>query len=251
MTPMPKLVCPLLLCLFCWTAQAAATAVAPFELVTADLNPYAIDKHPEAPGALVELVESLAQKLGHEQKVSFFPWARAVATAQNQSRTAVLPLTRSPEREAKFQWLVKLYPVRFVFITRTDQNKDANTVEQARKLSITVLRGALNFDQLLKHDFDKDKIIQETTIENAFKALDHGMVDAYYGPEAVGLTTLHNSGRKMKDYQVGLVLEQNEIWLAAGNGFTDPEIKWMQQSFDAMKKDGTYGRVLKKYHLPE
>lgn len=243
-----KLLLPFLLA---WSLSAQAQKTEPFEVVTADLNPYAIDNHPEAPGALVELVELLSKRLGHEQNVSFFPWARAVAIAQNQQRTAILPFTRSPERENKFQWLVKLYPVRFVFITRSDQSKPAQTEEQARKLSITVLRGALNYDQLVNHGFDKASIIQETTIDNAFKALDHGMVDAFYGPEAVGLMTLNKTGRKLSDYKVGLMLEQNEIWLAAGKGFSEADIKLIQSSFDAMKKEGIYARVLKKYKLPE
>jgi polar amino acid transport system substrate-binding protein len=241
-----------LLCLLTLVTHAQGiTPPEPFELVTSDLAPYAIANQPTSPGALVELVETMMQRMGRAQQVRFVPWARAVAMAQTGERIAILPLSRTPEREAKFRWLVKLYPVRFVFITRDDAKRPAQTLEQARQLSVGVLRGAPNLTQLLNHGFDRKLISEETTIESIFKSLDHGLIEAYYGPEAVGLTTLRATGRDPARYRIGLLLEQNEIWLAGSAKFNDNDIKILQKTLDALKKDGTYSRLLKKYHLPE
>lgn len=241
-----------LFCLLAGTAHGQSlTPPEPFELVTSDLAPYAIANQPTSPGALVELVETMMQRMGRAQRVRFFPWARAVAMAQTGERIAILPLTRTPEREGKFRWLVKLYPVRFVFITRDDAKKPAQTLEQARQLSVGVLRGAPNLTQLLNRGFDKRLIAEETTIDSIFKSLDHGLIEAYYGPEAVGLTALRTTGRDVSRYRVGLLLEQNEIWLGGSSQFNDHDIKILQQTLDALKKDGTYSKLLKKYHLPE
>jgi polar amino acid transport system substrate-binding protein len=231
----------------------AADAPVPYRIVSGDLRPFAADHHPEAPGMLVELVELMASRTQRTQKavkVEFFPWIRAVSIAQGEPRCAILPLTRTPEREAKYQWLVKLYQQRFAFITPAT-NSTVNTIGDARKLKIVVLRGSPNVAQLLNRQISATNIVEESSVEMMLKDLDSGIADAIYGGDVVNMETVRSTGRKMQNYRVGMMLESGDIWLAASGGFTPAEIDAFRDAYNALKKDGTYTRLQKKYGISE
>jgi polar amino acid transport system substrate-binding protein len=231
-------------------AATAAESPVPYRIVSGDLRPFAADNHPAAPGMLVELVEQMASRAQHPVKVEFFPWARAVGIALGEPRCAVLPLTRTPEREAKFQWLVKLYQQRFAFITPAAK-RSVNNLNDARQLKIVVLRGSPNVAQLLNHQISAANIVEESSVEMMLKDLDTGIVDAIYGGDVINMETVRSSGRKTQDYYVGMMLESGDIWLASSGGFTRSEIDALQDAYNTLKKDGTYSRLLKKYGISE
>lgn len=228
----------------------AVETPAPYRIVSGDLRPFAVDNHPEAPGMLVELVELMTIHTQHPVKVEFFPWARAVSTALGEQRCAILPLTRTPERETKYQWLVKLYQQRFAFITPAAKTA-ITTIDDARKMKIVVLRGSPNVAQLLNHQFHAANVVEESNVEMMLKDLDTGIVDAIYGGDVINMETVRSTGRKVQDYRVGMMLESGDIWLAASSGFTTAEIDALRDAYSALKKDGTYSRLLKKYNVPE
>jgi polar amino acid transport system substrate-binding protein len=228
-------------------SATAANEVAPFRVVSADLMPFAQGGHPEVPGALVELVEAMATKVGQPLKVEFYPWARAVALSNTELRVAVIPLTRSPDRERQYQWLVKLYRQRYIMLTRADRPK-VESVHQARTLKkLGVLRGSVTVAYALNNGISKANLLEATSVEAGLKDLDAGITDAYLGGDAIALGTIRASGRQRSDYQIGLVLGSGDFWLAGSQGFTESDTLALRKAFDALVKDGSYDRLLKKY----
>ncbi len=228
---------------------APAYSVAPFQVVSGDLPPFAIAAKPEQPGVLVELVELLTEKLSAPQKVHFFPWARAIATAQSQSRVAVLPMTRTPEREEQFVWLVKMAVQRFGPISKHSHKPRIDTLEQMRNLRIVVMRGSPTYDYLIRNNFKTEQILIESSIESMFKALDKGFVDVIYGSEQINTAVMQNTGRKLAHYHIGATVDLGEIWLAGSKDFTQQDAQAFQQAMAALHKDGSYARLMKKYNL--
>ncbi len=78
---------------------------APFRLVTSDLPPFANENQRDKPGFAVEITQAIAAKLGQQVKAEYYPWARAYALSQAEPRVVIIPLTRTPDRQAHFQWL--------------------------------------------------------------------------------------------------------------------------------------------------
>ncbi|MYN21267.1 hypothetical protein GTP81_31525, partial [Rugamonas sp. FT107W] len=103
-----------------WTLPAPAHAAPPepLRLLAADLPPYAVAQDGDNPGALVELVQEMARRMGTPVALEFYPWQRALALTGVQPRTLAVPLTRTPEREAHYRWLVRLRRQDFVFVGR-------------------------------------------------------------------------------------------------------------------------------------
>lgn len=239
----------LLLPLLLGTLPAQADEAARLSIVTGDLPPYAIEGQPQHPGLHVEVVEQLLKRTGNPVKVSFYPWARAIALAQHGPHTAILPLTRTPEREAQYTWLVKLDTQHFVFINRQG-DKPITTLEQARKLRIVVLRGSPNLAQLLGRQFNEAQIVQATKLEDMVRMVERGIVDALYGGNVINMEKIRATGRNPASFQTGILVESADMWLAGGKDFGEHEAGAWRLAYEAMAKDGALLRIYRSYGLP-
>lgn len=226
----------------------AADALPALRVVTGDLPPFAVEGHPEAPGVLVELVEQVLVRSGQPVRAEFYPWARAMATASSQARVAILPLTRTPEREAQFQWLLKLYVQHFSFINRSSQHA-VTDLAQARRLRLAVLRGSPNVAQLQRHGFDVRRAIQANSVEEMLRLLEKGLVDALFGGDLVCMDKVRSSGRNPADFQIGLLLESREVWLAGGKGFSEADGQRLREAHQALLREGVVERLFQAYGI--
>lgn len=229
--------------------DAGSGSAVPLQIVTGDLPPYAIEGQPQRPGLHVEVVEQVLRRAGTQVKAGFYPWARAIALTRQAQHTAILPLTRTPEREAHFTWLMKLDTQHFVFINRHGDTP-VTSLEQARKLRIAVLRGSPNLAQLLNRQFAETQIVQATKVEDMVRMLERGIVDALYGGNVINMEKIRASGRNPASFQTGMLVESADMWLAGGQGFSDSEQAAWRQAYDAMAKDGTLARLYRSYGLP-
>lgn len=227
------------------TAFAEAT---PLQLVSGHLPPFAIESQDERRGALVELVEAIMARAGWRQRVDFYPWARAMLMASSQPRTLILPLTRTPEREPNFQWLLRLYVQHFAFLTRPDQ-APVRDLEQAKRLRLVVLRGSPNRAQLLRHGIHEAKIIDAATVDDMHRMLELKMVDAVYGGTVINKRQARDSGRPADWLRDGMVLESGDMWLAASSGVSDAEQRQLLAAQQGLQTEGTLALLLRQYEL--
>jgi len=228
----------------------ASPAAPTLRLVSADLPPFAVDEasQPRRPGALVELVELLLARFGQPTQVEFFPWSRALHLSLQQPRVLVLPLTRTPEREAQFQWLIKLYAQRFVFMTRIGDPPVLN-LDQARGLRVAVLRGSPGMADLMRAGFSSRLVVNANSFEDAMRMLELQHVQTVYGSEAINQQLLRESGRKVVPLHFGMPLNTGEIWLAASGGISEAELRRLRELHLQMLRDGSAEAVFKAYGL--
>jgi polar amino acid transport system substrate-binding protein len=230
-------------------AASPSAAQPPLSLVTSDLPPMAMPGEAGQRGVLLDLVEAMLKRAGLAAQPEFFPWARAMLLAAEKPRTLILPLNRTSGREARFQWLVKLYAQRFAFITLASRPR-VDTIEQARSLRIACLRASSNVDQLQKQGVQLARVYQSTSIADMQRALEHGLVDAIYGSELIHTDAWRRSGRDIALLQTGLTLESAEVWLAAArNGISESEMLRLQQAHEALLADGSVESLFKRYGL--
>lgn len=229
----------------------AAPLIAPFIIVSGDLPPFAFANQAQSPGVAVEIAEALAQKLHYPVKVQFFPWARALAMAQSQKRVMILALTRIPEREDQYHWLVPIASQAYLFITHNKRHAPVQTMADAKTVTIGVLRGSPTLQHLLKNQFSEKRILPHASVENGLKALDSGIIDSYYGGELIAKNTMQSSGRHLQDYHFGLTLERGDLWLGGSKDFDQHDLDAIARAYDELKSEGTYARLLKKYLLLE
>ncbi|WP_295990179.1 ABC transporter substrate-binding protein [Rugamonas sp.] len=229
-----------------WCGACHAAPLQPYRLVAGELPPFATESDPRGQGALVEIVQELARRLGTPPKVEFYPWQRALMMTANLHHIAVLPLTRTPERESQYRWLAHLYMQRFVFVARHG-SVNVNDLDELRKRRVAVLRGSLHLEALTEQKFQH--LIECATASECMRMVATGLADASYGSEAVRRSALNLGHGKEADFDYSLPFRAGEIWLAGSLDFSDAEAASWRGAMAAMRADGSAARILRKYGL--
>jgi polar amino acid transport system substrate-binding protein len=99
-------------CLALPTLLASATALSrasapPATLlgITENLPPLNYEDELGPQGFSVELLRLMADQAGLGLELRVLPWARAMQMAESNAHSVLFSLTRTPEREAQFQWV--------------------------------------------------------------------------------------------------------------------------------------------------
>ncbi len=233
--------------LLCALALARAEAPEPVRLVAADLPPYAIAAGGDSPGSLVEIVQELARRLGTPATVEFYPWQRALALTGVLPRTAVLPLTRTPERETQYRWLVRLRLQNFVFVARhgaIDPRELRDPAALARR-SLVVLRGSPHRQMLQSLNFGM--VAECATVRECMRMVRKGVADATYGGEDIHRHAAGLDGNREADFDFSPVIRSGDVWLGGSLDFSEDEARKWRAAHEAMRADGTLARIQRKY----
>lgn len=232
----------------CAGAHAAdAPNAAPMRVVTANLPPFAIEDGGERPGALVELVRELGRRAAIPASFEFVPWTRAVFMAGALPRTAAFPLTRTPEREARFRWLVRLYEEKVGFIGPSGRF-DPSQPAALKARPVAVLRGAAQIERL--RGLGYTNLVEAANLHEALRFVRRGIADAVYG-EILIVGRLYRERYPGEPFvATGPVGPPSASWLAGSLGFSEAEGARLQKAMKSMIDDGTYLAIMKKYGMP-
>jgi polar amino acid transport system substrate-binding protein len=223
-----------------------ACAAEPVRISTSELAPYATERHPGEPGALHEMVAELVRRTGVTSTIEFVPWRRALFLTSSRPRSAVFPLTRSPEREAQYRWLAPLYHENFVFLSlKKNPNFNSASPERNKGRRIGALRGSLMIGYL--HQLGYPNVVEAASVEEGMRFLRRGIVDALCNDREILRSLL--GGNIHSDFAVSPTLRAATTWLGGSLDFSDAEAQRFEQAMKGMIEDGTYGRILKKYQL--
>jgi len=234
---------PLLLATALTLLPVAALPSEPLRLVVGEMPPYAMSDDPSGPGALVELTQELGRRVGEPVQVAFYPWTRALLASQ-QPRTLVLPLTRTPERERNYRWMVKIYKQKYLFIGRHGdrQLSDPALLRNAR---VVVVRGTPHKRTLI--DAHYAHVSECTTVKECMRMVKKGIADATYGAEDVHRYTAKLDGNKESEFEFSPVFQSGEVWLAGSTDISEEEARKWRSALESARTDGAIARILRKY----
>ncbi|MDE2577203.1 MAG: transporter substrate-binding domain-containing protein [Hyphomicrobiales bacterium] len=149
---------------------AAAPCLAPglqaseFSLFSLYWSPYVtIEKHDRIGGVGVALSERILKDAGLDAQVTFQPWARSYKMAQLGKNVLVIGLSRTPAREALFNWISPLFvapPPTLVF-ERSRRLPAPKTIAEMQQYRFCATPGTLAYDRLLALGFELDRNLFE------------------------------------------------------------------------------------------
>lgn len=235
----------------CWAA-GLAHAAEPLQWLSGGLPPFAWQEGAEAKGFANDLVKAMAQKLGRDSQVVFYPWARAVKLTTEKSNFGIFPLARTPDREHDFVWLIPLVKVDYVFL-ETNTNAVARAVEgearlaQLRTRRVGVLRGSPIINNLQARHFEH--ITEGKDYEELLRMLSSGLVDAVYAGRPMILASIVPAGYGQGAFRVNGVLGDATLYMAASKGVAAEEASLWRGAYTTLVKDGTVLKLQKKYGL--
>jgi polar amino acid transport system substrate-binding protein len=220
-------------------------AAGPLRIATSELPPFSMEHQPGSPGALVDMVKELNKRTGSPATIEFVPWRRALFLTASRPRSALFPLTRSPEREGQYRWLAPLYRETFVFLSRKDANFDNAHPERNKTRRIGMLRGSLMIKFL--HDEGYPNVVEAASVEESLRFLRRGIVDAVCGDREILRAMLGK--RFHSDYATSAPLRETTTWLGGSLDLTAADAGRYEQAMKDMIQDGSHARILKKYQL--
>jgi polar amino acid transport system substrate-binding protein len=206
-----------------------------------------VENSPDEPGFVYELLEVVHKKADLPYQPKFYPWARAQMMAKEPENTQymIFSVTRTPDREAQYQWVLNLLPIRTAFITLPGKEQ-INSIAEAREKN---LRVGVNQETpwhkfLLKENFENIDLV--TDEEFNAKKLMAGRIDAWYVPIDRAFYYLKKLGLQEQPV-AGEPLQTGDLYLAANLQFPAEIAAKLQAAFEAVKQENSYQDLYDKY----
>ncbi|MCW8944233.1 MAG: transporter substrate-binding domain-containing protein [Sedimenticola sp.] len=212
------------------------------KLVTSHLVPYSIQEGRQQ-GFMVDIVREIERRMGTHRPVLFLPWPRAIRNTRLSANHIIFPLTRTLEREAHFDWGIKVAPIDLVFVTLNGQQLD---LEQARSLATIVVQQNTPFEQYLRQQGFKNLVITTSAASIQIRMLQAGRVNAWF-------TARDLAGYSMKELFVpgpitySKPITSGHVYFAFSKQFPQTLKTEYQQIFKAMQSDGTFQQIMDRY----
>lgn len=212
------------------------------KLISADLRPYSIQEGGRS-GLIADVVIEIERRLGSNRSIDFLPWSRSQRRVMSQPNHLIFPLTRTADREAHYNWLIKVAPIELVFVTL---NGTVLSVEDAQKLEKISVHQDTPFEYFLKEHGFKNivrvhdsflthiSLLQKKRTQGWFTAKD---IAIYWGAE----TDLKEALTFSEALNVG------DLYIATSKVFPKDVALAYQHAFQEMAADGTYAAILDRY----
>ncbi|MCP5365467.1 MAG: transporter substrate-binding domain-containing protein [Hyphomicrobiales bacterium] len=237
------------LALMSGSAQAAE-----LRLLCAELPPFcyhdpspirtAVGERTGVPKGLVyDTVAAMAPYAGHSGRIEFMGWTVAQQLAQSGSNIGILALTRSPNREANYRWLVEIYRDDLLLVGTP--GVDVSSLDAVKDRPIGVLRTSGAQALLREQGFTRIS----PRAQEWMNALDlrERHIDAWLGPRLMIVYAYREIGADPASLSFGMIVRPSPIYLAGSQDVSDEEMTRWQDAFKRIKADGTYERILATY----
>lgn len=234
---------------------AAATAAAgaqaqELRLLAAELPPYtyqvpsaSVSEQPgPGRGVIHDLVKELARRVGHSGHIEYMPWYRAQEIAQRGPRVGILALTRSPEREAQYRWLVELLQDDLVLVG--SPGVDVSDLSRVKDRPVGVLErsGA----EALARSLNFSKVSPQREEWMNAKGMKDRRIDAWIAPRAMVVHAVREVRGNLDVLQFGQVIRTSRLYLASSPDLPDAEAQQWQAAWAAMQADGSAARIMRQ-----
>lgn len=198
-----------------------------------------------AKGLACDVMEEVARRAGHSGTVEVLPVARAQEVLRVPGNFFITPMVKDPALEKVNHFFAKLVDDEFVFVGLQGSKLDISSVDAARHLNIGVLRASSAIPIAKARGISQFEEVAQQEL-NARK-LASGRIDAWLSSWNGARAAARLAGIDPATLRKGAVLGTVSFYLAASIGIDKAELGKWQAAFEAMQKDGTLARILKKY----
>lgn len=216
-----------------------------FKIMTEEYPPFNYSQDGKVTGLSTDIIIELAKKIGHPEDIEMLPWARAYGLIQQKDGLILYSMTRTEAREDMFKWVGPVAPNSWVFFAKKGSGITLGSLEDAKKVG--------------KIGTYKDDAAESFLKEEGFTNLDSVVADEQNVPKLMAgrinlwvvgeLQGIYKAKAKGVSDQLEKVLDvkDTQLYIAFSKNTPDEEIAKWQAALDAMKADGSYDALVKKY----
>lgn len=242
---MTRLLHLLLLSLLC--AELPATELV---LYTEENPPINYTQAGELEGMAVEVVRELLQRTDSRAQILSVPWARGYRMATTQPDVGLFVTVRTPERETLFRWVGPIISTSTTLYARSGEALPVTTLEEARQLGrIAVPRDWYSHQVLVRLGFSNLELVPKPHEMVRMTLLGRVPLMVYEDQLLPGL--LQEVGAPPDALQPVHTFMRTSSYIAFSLG-TDPmRVQRWQAALDAMKRDGSFARIHRRWFPDE
>lgn len=227
--------------LFCSTCMASG---APVPVFLPDAPPLTMPGPDGRHGIVGDATLKAAALAGYDLHLSVLPWSRGQRTVQLGQDLLIIPLSRTPDREANYTWIAPIMSMDRAFFSL---DKRVETFEQARKTytRIAVGMGSAQEQKLRDEGFSDEQIYSLKIGDNPAQMLLLGRVDAWFNgvPESRYIWR----GVSSKPLLMSPVLMTTDLYLACSKICNENMIQRFRKAIDTLRSNGTIKRIVDEY----
>lgn len=240
--PLSRLCCCALLCL-----AGASQAQGVVELYMPDAPPLTFVDLERGHGMVGDVTLAALARAGQLSELRHEPWARAQHRVANGRNQLIIPLSRTPEREPLYTWIVPIMPLERAFFS-LDEPVQSFAEARQRYRRIGVGLGTAQVEILRTQGFGEQQIITHTLGENPVHLLERGRIDAWFTgvPEALYLWP-QQSAHKLR---MSPVLTSTDLYLACSKDCDAQLVENLRTAVQSLHDEGISRRLIEVY-LPE
>lgn len=221
----------------------AGAAESSITVVAAEFPPLTSNAGEQPGGVVLEVVREASKRAGIGLQFSFLPWQRAQLETQGRNDVMIIPFTRTPAREAQYQWIAPVLEFHTVLVTLA---KPPTSIEEARGLVVGYVRGTSFKDEVDQAGFP---YFEETNddLTNA-KKLKLGRIGAWITTDLMAHGVYRQAGFDPAELKYGPNLGPVKVsWVAASHDFPKETARKLAGAIDQMRADGSYQAIVKRY----
>ena len=241
---MPSRLIGLLLALL----SACAVAEQPvIDLYIPDAMPLAASRDPMGHGLVGDAVMEAAKLAGYRMNIVSEPWLRAQKRVRDGKNLLILPLSRTPGREAHYTWIASVLSLPRAFFSF---NEPMQTFEQARTeyKRIGVGIGSAQEEILLSQGFSQAQIYPLQLGDKPLRLLELKRIDAWFTTVPEGQFAWNRSTSDA--LLMSPEMATTEMFLACSKTCDATLIKRMRAAIEKLRANGGIERIRARYLEP-
>jgi len=218
-------------------------------LLTHQLDPFTMTELDEPRGFAVDLVNEIMAMTDDRSPVTIVPFARLLAEVEQGPNTAGFIIARTPEREAKLQWVGPLIVTGVYVYVRAKSTLRMETLDDLRKLDrIGVQNGNTDDQFLTERGFTN--LERRSSEASTLRGVEADRLSAAPMSELVFerlVRELHLAPSAFR--RIPFKLYDVSLYLGVSKDVPHDRVARWSASLDELKASGRYDLLLKRYGL--
>jgi len=232
----------LLLVLFLFLASFQPLFSAELTILTENLPPLNYLRNDVLVGPSVEIVREIQRRVGSNEMIEVFPWARAYQLALENKNVVLFGMTHTTKRENLFKWVGPLATKRDILIAKKGSELKVHSLDDAQKVPrIGTLRDDTR-ERLLKEKGFTNLYPVSDELNNA-KKLMLGRIDLWAYKKPGWKTVCELAGINPEEFYEVLDLREIDVCIAFSITTSDAIVTKWRNAFIEMMSDGTVDRI--------
>jgi len=198
-------------------------------------------------GPSVDIVREIQKRLGSDEQIEVYPWARAYKMALEEANVVLFSMTYTKDRHDKFKWIGPLATKRDILVAKKGSGIAINTLEDAKKVArIGTLRDDTREILLKSLGFENVESVSDE--QKNIRKLILGRIDlwAYKKP---GLRTVCDlAGVDYNEVEEVFELRESDLMIAISEKTSDKIVQKWRNAFHEMLNDGTIEAIQEKWN---